>query len=178
MYGPGLNAPSVPRGRSRSCLPRHSEGYARARDRGASCRAALLRGRTIVPANSHRDNLSAAVRYALETTRATAVCPFHSDVISASAMTPPRAMLLNAPKDRQERWQAIGTAKLSGRNSSINSAKPQTANVHGVQGVTDPVRVSGSAASMLQRRMRAPSSPQVRPASRQHPLHRRRPSPG
>jgi hypothetical protein len=26
------------------------------------------------------DNLSSAVRYALETTRATAVCPFHADV--------------------------------------------------------------------------------------------------
>lgn len=27
------------------------------------------------------DNLQSAVRYALETTRATAVCPFHSDVM-------------------------------------------------------------------------------------------------
>ena len=30
--------------------------------------------------NSYADNLDSAVRYALETTRATAVCPFHSDV--------------------------------------------------------------------------------------------------
>lgn len=30
--------------------------------------------------NSYADNLGTAVRYALETTRATAVCPFHSDV--------------------------------------------------------------------------------------------------
>ena len=30
---------------------------------------------------NHADNLSSAVRYALETTRAIAVCPFHLDVI-------------------------------------------------------------------------------------------------
>jgi len=29
---------------------------------------------------SHADNLTSTVRYALETTRATAVCPFHADV--------------------------------------------------------------------------------------------------
>jgi len=31
--------------------------------------------------NDHADDLTAAVRYALETTRATAACPFHWDVI-------------------------------------------------------------------------------------------------
>jgi hypothetical protein len=30
--------------------------------------------------NDHADNLAAAVRYALETTRAIAVCPFHANV--------------------------------------------------------------------------------------------------
>jgi hypothetical protein len=30
--------------------------------------------------NDRADNLASAVRYALETTRATAVCPFHSNV--------------------------------------------------------------------------------------------------
>jgi hypothetical protein len=30
--------------------------------------------------NDHADNLAAVVRYALETTRATAVCPFHANV--------------------------------------------------------------------------------------------------
>jgi hypothetical protein len=30
--------------------------------------------------NNYADNLDTAVRYALETTRAIAVCPFHSDV--------------------------------------------------------------------------------------------------
>jgi hypothetical protein len=30
--------------------------------------------------NSYADNLDSTVRHALETTRATAVCPFHSDV--------------------------------------------------------------------------------------------------
>ena len=31
--------------------------------------------------DNHADNLSSAVRYALETTRAITVCPFHLDVI-------------------------------------------------------------------------------------------------
>jgi hypothetical protein len=31
--------------------------------------------------NSHTDDLTSAVRYALETTRATAICPFHAHVI-------------------------------------------------------------------------------------------------
>jgi hypothetical protein len=31
--------------------------------------------------DSYTDDLSAAVRYALETTRATAECPFHPDVV-------------------------------------------------------------------------------------------------
>jgi hypothetical protein len=35
----------------------------------------------LVPMNNHADDLTAAVRHALETTRATAVCPFHWDVI-------------------------------------------------------------------------------------------------
>jgi hypothetical protein len=30
--------------------------------------------------DSHADNLTSAVRYALETTRARVVCPFHADV--------------------------------------------------------------------------------------------------
>jgi hypothetical protein len=34
----------------------------------------------LVPTNNHADDLTAAVRYALETTRATAACPFHWDV--------------------------------------------------------------------------------------------------
>ena len=33
-----------------------------------------------MPTNNHADDLTAAVRYALETTRATAACPFHWDV--------------------------------------------------------------------------------------------------
>ena len=35
----------------------------------------------LVPVNNHADDLTAAVRHALETTRATAACPFHWDVI-------------------------------------------------------------------------------------------------
>ena len=44
---------------------------------------ATLRRRleVLVPMNNHADDLSAVVRHALETTRATAACPFHWDVI-------------------------------------------------------------------------------------------------
>ena len=35
----------------------------------------------MISANVQPDDLSAVVRYALETTRATAVCPFHGEVI-------------------------------------------------------------------------------------------------
>jgi hypothetical protein len=34
-----------------------------------------------MPADLHPDDLTRLVSYALETTRATAVCPFHEDVI-------------------------------------------------------------------------------------------------
>jgi hypothetical protein len=34
----------------------------------------------LMPTNDRTDNLASAVRYALETTRAVAVCPFHRDV--------------------------------------------------------------------------------------------------
>jgi hypothetical protein len=34
----------------------------------------------LMSANSSTDNLASAVRYALETTRATAICPFHENV--------------------------------------------------------------------------------------------------
>jgi hypothetical protein len=36
--------------------------------------------RPVMPDNSRTDNLASAVRYALETTRAIVVCPFHANV--------------------------------------------------------------------------------------------------
>ena len=38
---------------------------------------------------NHADNLSSAVRYALETTRAIAVCPFHFNSAGIAAETKP-----------------------------------------------------------------------------------------
>ena len=35
----------------------------------------------MMSANLHTDDLAAVVRYALETTRATMVCPFHEEVV-------------------------------------------------------------------------------------------------
>jgi hypothetical protein len=67
---------------------------------------ATLRRRleVLVPMNNHADDLTAAVRYALETTRATAACPFHWDVIirvgddAESQMTPPKVMRSSGPE--------------------------------------------------------------------------------
>ena len=40
-----------------------------------------LQRRLVMSVNSRTDDLASAVRYALETTRATAICPFHENVI-------------------------------------------------------------------------------------------------
>jgi hypothetical protein len=48
---------------------------------------------------NYTDDLGAAVRYALETTRATAECPFHPGVVIRWATMPPRAMLTSEPKE-------------------------------------------------------------------------------
>jgi hypothetical protein len=41
----------------------------------------VLRHDVLVASNSRTDDLASAVRYALETTRATAICPFHENVV-------------------------------------------------------------------------------------------------
>jgi hypothetical protein len=53
--------------------------------------------------DSHADNLTSAVRYALETTRARVVCPFHADVTiragDDAAETQARQQLADSPAD-------------------------------------------------------------------------------
>ncbi|MGY4281342.1 hypothetical protein ACVWXO_000562 [Bradyrhizobium sp. LM2.7] len=59
-------------------------------------------------AKDYADDLSATVRYALETTRAIAVCPFHSEVSSEWATMRLKAMPSNAPRGSSERWCELG----------------------------------------------------------------------
>lgn len=66
------------------------------------------------------DDLTAVVRYALETTRATAICPFHDDSIIRVGDIPPRAMLTNAPRASSAATGRPGREKLSGKRSVAN----------------------------------------------------------
>lgn len=62
------------------------------------------------------DDLTAVVRYALETTRATAICPFHDDSIIRVG----EAMLTNAPRASSAATGRPGREKLSGKRSVAN----------------------------------------------------------
>ena len=59
-------------------------------------------------ANVRADHLTAVVRYALDTTRATIICPFHDEVIIRVAMTPRRAMPSNALRESSEAMEGRG----------------------------------------------------------------------
>jgi hypothetical protein len=75
------------------------------------------------------DNLSSAVRYALETTRAVAVCPFHCDVIIRIGDEPPKNMLLCAQQGSSKAMARRGTENPFAKNLDANSAKPLTVTV-------------------------------------------------
>ena len=70
-------------------------------------------------AQDFADDLSATVHYALETTRAVAVCPFHSEVTIRVA-TPS-----SAPRGSLGAMARIGKRKTSGKKSHGSSAKQQ-----------------------------------------------------
>ena len=61
------------------------------------------------------DNLSSVVRYALETTRATAICPFHLDVTirvgDDAAESHALARARNITKSDGSRWEAEALRK-------------------------------------------------------------------
>ena len=77
------------------------------------------------------DDLSAVVRYALETTRAIAVCPFHSDVMvrigDDAAESHAWARARNIIKSDGIKWKADGLREVS------SLRKPQTVVVLGVR---------------------------------------------
>jgi hypothetical protein len=75
------------------------------------------------------DNLSAAVLYALETTRAIAVCPFHCDVIIRVGDDAAETHLLCAREGSSKAMARRGREKPFGKNLDANSAKPLTVTV-------------------------------------------------
>ena len=78
------------------------------------------------------DDLSAVVRYALETTRAIAVCPFHSDVMvrigDDAAESHAWARARNIIKSDGTNWKAEALEKCF-----VPAEKPQTVVVLGVR---------------------------------------------
>jgi hypothetical protein len=69
-----------------------------------------------VPVNNHADDLTAAVRHALETTRPTAACPFHWDVIIRVGDDAAESHAFErARKNHQKRWDDVGIGGAQGR---------------------------------------------------------------
>lgn len=89
-------------------------------------------------AKDYTDDLSATVRYALETTRAIAVCPFHSDVTirvgddAAESHAFERAKRIIKSDGTTWKPQAVGE-RLVGSH-----AKPQTVNVRTARHIDRP----------------------------------------
>jgi hypothetical protein len=77
-------------------------------------------------ANNYADDLSSAVRYALETTCATTVCSFHWDVTirvgDDAAESHAFARARKIIKSYGTQWKR----KLLWKSLGVNSAKPQT----------------------------------------------------
>lgn len=68
---------------------------------------------------NYADDLNAAVRHALETTRAVAVCPFHSEVtirVGDDAAESHAFERATRQEDLQERWHELGDASPPSRN--------------------------------------------------------------
>lgn len=66
--------------------------------------------------NGYSDNVSALVRYALETTRATTVCPFHDGVVIRVGDDGRKPRFRARQEDRQERRQLLGVRDLDRRD--------------------------------------------------------------
>jgi hypothetical protein len=75
--------------------------------------------------NSYADDFTSAVHYALETTRATAVYPFHSNVTLRVGMTPPKATPMVAPVKSSKVTARHGSGKFCLRKLVANSAMQQ-----------------------------------------------------
>ena len=76
--------------------------------------------------SSYADDLGSAVHYALETTHAIAVCPFHLDLTIRMVTTRLKAMLLRAPESSSRAMARRGREKPFGKSLDANSGKPLT----------------------------------------------------
>lgn len=77
-----------------------------------------------MPANRSIDNLASAVRYALETTHAIAICPFHENV-TVRVMTPRKRMPIFAPITLSKVTARHGSRKFFAKRLSVNFAMRQ-----------------------------------------------------
>jgi hypothetical protein len=93
-------------------------------------------------AKEYADDLSATVRHALETTRAVAVCPFHSEVIIRVGDDAAESHAVErAPRGPLGAMARIGKRKTSGKKSHGSSAERRTESVHAAQNI-DPRRAA------------------------------------
>ena len=82
----------------------------------------------------HAGHLAAVVRYALETTRATIVCPFHDEVIIRVGDDAAESHAFERAKRIARSDEGRGKEKLSGKSSAGNSAPPLTATARAAVG--------------------------------------------
>lgn len=80
--------------------------------------------RAMMPEDLDPDDLTAVLRYALDTTRATIVCPFHDDLTIRVATMQPRATHSNAPRESSGATARPGKEKFSGK-SFVSSLAPR-----------------------------------------------------
>jgi hypothetical protein len=76
--------------------------------------------------SSYADDLGSAVHYALETTNAIAVCPFHLDLTTRMGDDAAESPALRVPKSSSRAMARGGREKLFDKNLDANSAKPPT----------------------------------------------------
>ena len=78
---------------------------------------------------SYADDLGSAVHYALETTHAIAICPFHLDLTIRIGDDAAEATPLRVPESSSKAMARRGREKLFGKNLDANSAKRLTVTV-------------------------------------------------
>jgi hypothetical protein len=91
---------------------------------------ATLRRRleVVAPANNHADDLTAAVRHAVETTRATA-CPFHWDITIRVGDDAAETHAFERARKIIRSDGAARASERSGKNSGASGPRLPTANV-------------------------------------------------
>lgn len=87
----------------------------------------------------HTENLESTMRYALLTTRAIALCPFHPEVMIRVGDSDAETMLITAPEASPGVTARVGSVKISWRRLCANSRMRPTACVLGVRSWLLPI---------------------------------------